>query len=164
MDGYNKGLLRAPRPDDEWGTPLDFFNKINQEFNFQTDPCTTINNPLNLKFFYTKEENGLDKIWIGNVWINPPYSSASTWIAQARKRQLEGFENKIVVLIPATCTDTRWFHQYVYDQNTWQPYENIEIRFIKGRIKFIGLSENNKGKYGTPRFGSMLVIFHSKLS
>lgn len=47
------------------------------------------------------------------------------------------------MLLPAR-TDTRWFHEYIYNK--------AEIRFIKGRLKF-GNSKNSAP------FPSMVIIF-----
>ena len=49
------------------------------------------------------------------------------------------------MLMPAR-TDTRYFHDYIYQK------ENVEIRFIKGRLKF------GDAKNSAP-FPSMVVIF-----
>ena len=51
----------------------------------------------------------------------------------------------VVMLIPAR-TDTKWFHEYIYDK------PNVEIRFLKGRLKFVG------AEHSAP-FPSMVVIF-----
>ena len=52
------------------------------------------------------------------------------------------------MLIPAR-TDTRWFHEYIYGR------KNVEIRFIRGRLKFGG------SKNSAP-FPSMVVIFRGE--
>lgn len=57
----------------------------------------------------------------------------------------------VVCLLPAR-TDTRWFQRFVwsYEGNKPQPY--VEVRFIKGRLKFGG------AKNSAP-FPSMVVVF-----
>lgn len=127
---------------DEWSTPADLFKKLDEEFHFQTDPCTTKDNPLGCKYFYTKDDDGLTREWIGPTFINPPYSQIDKWVAQSATRTRR---HPIVMLIPAR-TDTRYFHQYVYKK------PDVEIRFIKGRLKF-GNSKNSAP------FPSMIVIF-----
>lgn len=52
----------------------------------------------------------------------------------------------MVMLLPAR-TDTKWFHEYVYNK--------AEIRFIKGRLKF-GNAQNSAP------FPSMIVIFKGR--
>lgn len=51
---------------DEWATPEDFFNMINQEFHFNLDPCATSENHKCEKFF-TMEQNGLNMDWGGGI-------------------------------------------------------------------------------------------------
>lgn len=50
------------------------------------------------------------------------------------------------MLIPAR-TDTKAFHEYIYGK--------AEIRFLKGRLRFVGAT------YNAP-FPSMVVIFKDK--
>lgn len=127
-----------------------FFRRIRLEFNFDLDPCSTDEN-AKCKMHYTKKENGLTKDWSGhNVFCNPPYGrELKYWIKKARVTHLKNIrmkkDNVVVMLIPAR-TDTKWFHDYIYNK------DNVEIRFIKGRLKFGGC------KNPAP-FPSMVVIF-----
>ena len=68
------------------------------------------------------------------------------WVRRALFASVAG--NTVVMLLPAR-TDTKWFHDYIYKR------DNVEIRFIKGRLKFGGC------KNSAP-FPSMVVIFRSK--
>lgn len=124
-----------------WATPQDFFDMVNEEFNFNTDVCATKSN-AKCKHFYSPKEDGLSQSWEGNCWMNPPYGKElKTWIEKASLESLKGAT--VVALIPAR-TDTKYFHEYIYNQH--------EIRFIKGRLKF------SNSKTSAP-FPSMLVIF-----
>ena len=59
---------------DDWETPQQFFDKLNDEFHFTLDACATPKTAKCQKF-YTKSENGLTKDWQGEVvFCNPPYS------------------------------------------------------------------------------------------
>jgi len=111
---------------DEWETPQDLFNKLNQEYNFTLDPCATKENAKTTKY-YTKEQNGLLKSWKNEiVFVNPPYSNIKEW---AKKCANEYINNKttIILLIPSR-TDTIYFHNYIL------PY--AKLIFIKGRLHF----------------------------
>lgn len=55
-----------------WETPDDLFEKINQEFNFETDICASAENTKCAKF-YTEENSCLDHTWEGSCWMNPPH-------------------------------------------------------------------------------------------
>ena len=105
-------------------------NISDKEFKFDFDPC-----PLNSSF------NGLDTVWGKSNFCNPPYSDISGWMQKGWKE----FNNEktVVFLIPSR-TDTRWWHDYVM--------KATEIRFIKGRLKFGG------AKNSAP-FPSCIVIF-----
>ena len=128
---------------DLWSTPNDFFDKLNDEFHFTLDPCSTHENAKCYKHF-TEEENGLLQDW-GNevVFCNPPYGrQIKYWVKKAYEESQKDNTN-IVMLIPAR-TDTIYFHEYIYHK--------AEIRFIKGRLKF------GNAKNSAP-FPSMVVIF-----
>lgn len=133
-----KGMFSSKT--DMWETPQDFFNKLNKEFNFDVDVCATKEN-AKCKKFYTPEENGLQQTWTGTCWMNPPYGrKISKWVKKASESKAT-----VVCLLPAR-TDTRWFHEYIYNK--------AEIRFIKGRLRF-GNSNNSAP------FPSMIVIFRN---
>lgn len=69
-----------------WGTPQDFFDKLNQEFHFTLDPCATKETAKCLKY-YTKEDDGLSKSWDNEiVFCNPPYGrEIGKWVEKASK-------------------------------------------------------------------------------
>ena len=128
---------------DVWETPQPFFDALNQEFCFDLDVCAL---PENAKCenFYTPDIDGLSQPWQGNVWCNPPYGrEIGKWVKQAHISAKTGSANLVVMLLPAR-TDTRWFHEYIY--------QKAEIRFIPGRLKF-GNAQN------AAPFPSMVVIF-----
>ena len=127
-----------------WETPQDFFDKLNEEFNFDLDVCASKEN-AKCKKYYNKDEDGLNRNWNKGVWkwMNPPYGrEIGKWIAKASE------ERMTVALIPAR-TDTKYFHDYIYNK------PNVEIRFIKGRLKFcMGGVQGQSAP-----FPSMVVIF-----
>ena len=53
---------------DNWATPQDFFDKLNEEFHFTLDPCANEENHK-CDLFYTKEQDGLTKDW-GGTWFS----------------------------------------------------------------------------------------------
>ena len=123
----NKDLMFSSHSN-EWETPLDLFRRLDREFHFTLDPCSTKDNHK-CKKYYTKIDDGLHKSWRDEtVFVNPPYrNELGRWVEKCF------YENKqnniiIVMLIPVR-TDTNWFHKYIYNKT--------EIRFIHGRLKFI---------------------------
>lgn len=137
----NTELMFSSKKDD-WTTPKDLFNKLNDEFDFTVDLCASHDNALCWRY-YTKENSGLDADLTGErVFCNPPYGRKETalWI----KKCATCGADVAVMLIPAR-TDTAAFHDYIYGK--------AEIRFLRGRLKFGG-STNNAAP-----FPSMIVIF-----
>lgn len=45
---------------DNWSTPQDFFDKLNEEFSFNLDPCASEENHKCDRYF-TRDTNGLNK-------------------------------------------------------------------------------------------------------
>jgi phage N-6-adenine-methyltransferase len=131
---------------DEWSTPQNLFDQLNQEFHFILDPCCTKENAKCGNIF-TKVEDGLKQDWnIGtegknSVFVNPPFSKYKKWIYKAYEESKKGCT---VVCLIASRTDTHIFHDVII------PYS--KIRFIKGRLKFGG------SKNSAP-FPSLICIF-----
>jgi site-specific DNA-methyltransferase (adenine-specific) len=130
------------RKTDEWETPQKLFDALNREFDFKLDVAATSEN-AKCERFYTKEDSGLDHDWLERNWCNPPYSQIGKWVLKARREQLKG--NLTVMFIPAR-TETIWFHDSIYQK------PNVEIRFLRKRVVFVG------AKWNAP-FPSMIVIF-----
>lgn len=52
----------------EWTTPQSLFNKLDQEFHFNLDPCSTHQNAKCEKHF-TIDEDGLSQDWGGLMYL-----------------------------------------------------------------------------------------------
>jgi phage N-6-adenine-methyltransferase len=141
-------------PKSEWKTPLKVFHAI-EKFtyknysppfaeHFELDPCTTADNPLGTKRFYTKKEDGLWRDWAPySVFCNPPYDNIPAWLNKAvLEANKDEDEAKVCMLLPAATADG-WFH----DLATLG-----KITLLKGRVSF----ENAPT---SPRWGSILVHF-----
>lgn len=129
----------------EWETPQDLFDRLNEEFHFTVDAASTDENAKCEKH-WTVKEDGLKQDWSGEtVWCNPPYGGEIwKWCRKATEESERGAT--VVMLIPAR-TDTKHFHDYIYGK--------AEIRFLRGRLKFLrGGVERNKSP-----FASMIVIW-----
>ena len=142
----NKGtqLVMFSSKTGEWGTPLDFFKKLDWRFGpFDLDPCA---DSVNAKCtqFYTEEDNGLQQDWEGfTSFVNPPYGRGiEEWIKKAYQESRK--ENTSVVMLIPARTDTKYWHNYVMRAD--------EVYFVKGRLKF-GDSENSAP------FPSAVVVF-----
>lgn len=143
----NRDLMFSSKTD-LWATPQDFFDTLDSEFHFTLDVCALPEN-AKCKEFYTPEVDGLSQPWTGRVWCNPPYGrEIGQWVKRAHLATATGFAEVVVMLLPAR-TDTRWFHDYIYNK--------AEIRFVKGRLKF-------GGSANSAPFPSMVVIFRKAVN
>jgi len=150
----NKGMSEHSRntlfssEHDNWATPPEIYKKLDAEFHFDFDPC-----PLNATF------NGLEIPWKKYNFINPPYSDIESFLEKSQNELKNGRAEINVFLIPVR-TDTKWFHKYIYSyilEKKHNPFDN-EIRFKKGRIKFI----NGNNKSNSAPFPSMIIVFRRK--
>ena len=136
---------------DDWATPQDLFDYLNDKFHFTLDVCADQDNHKCNKYF-TKEDDGLTQSWDGVFWMNPPYGKEiGKWVEKAYNEAYkystrpDKLYNVGVLLLPAR-TDTKWFHEYCIKG---------EVIFIKGRLKF------GDGKNSAP-FPSMIVVFNGQ--
>lgn len=130
-----------------WETPQELFDELNAEYHFTVDVCASAENAKCSRYF-SPWDDGLAQDWGGETaWCNPPYS-ANRQDAFVRKCFAESEKpgTTVVALLPAR-TDTKRFHEYIY--------QHAEIRFIRGRITFVG-AEN------PAPFPSMIVIWGEK--
>ncbi len=153
----NKALFSSKKQG--WGTPPDLWKELNDEFHFKMDAATNDKNPLGTEYYYTEEMDGLaeENRWISPVYVNPPYGKGIyNW---ARRASIESINNKIltVMLVPAR-TDTKWFHDWIWDEELAEPQYPLVIRFLKGRLRMFDYDTNTLSKHVAP-FPSMLVIF-----
>jgi len=123
--------LFSSKNSDEWGTPQTLYDKLNLEFNFDLDSCASVTNFKHANY-YTLADDALSRDWNGSVWCNPPYSKAKPFLMKAHE-ELKAGNCKTCVFLTFSNTDTAWFHDYVLGK--------AEIRFIRGRLKFIGLNK-----------------------
>jgi hypothetical protein len=85
------------------------------------------------------------------VFVNPPYGrEIGKWVKKSYEEGLK--PNTLVVMLIPARTDTRYFHDYILGK--------AEIRFIKGRLKFINLDGDGKETSPAP-FPSMLAIYRN---
>ena len=131
----------------EWETPFDFFNELNNEFEFTLDPCCRTDT-TKCKKFYTIVDNGLNQDWSKDiVFMNPPYGGyTGEWIKKAYEESKKG---AIVVCLIVSSTDRSYWHEWIF------PFAS-QIRFVRGRIKF----GNSKS---TAPFASAIVIFSKQI-
>ena len=66
------------------------------------------------KRFFTPKDNGLLMPWDGICWCNPPYGrEIGKWVKKCYEESRK--DNTTVVMLIPSRTDTRWFHNYIYN-------------------------------------------------
>ena len=167
----NARAVMFGRASDEWETPQDLFDALHQEFVFGLDAAATYENTkckVHLGRHWWPSDvhwrmiDGLTADWRGglalgcreggvdgSVWLNPPYSKCAEFVAKARYESLRGVTT--VALLPSR-TDTRWWHDHVWQTDRHVPRDGVEVRFLKGRLRLSG------AKHSAP-FPSVIVVF-----
>jgi len=128
---------------DDWKTPINFYDKLNEEFDFDFDPCP---------YRHDMSWDGLEVEWGKSNFVNPPYSRKlkEAFIMKAIEESKKG---KLCVVLLPVSTSTKIFHDHILPNNK-------EIRFVRRRLKFSGYNSN--GEFVDNKCGmhdSMIVIF-----
>lgn len=139
MGIFDKNKFDSVKTD--WSTHWDFFNPLNNEFNFTVDASADAEN-RKVDRYWDKQIDGLKQDWSNEVvWCNPPYGrNVPEWLKKGQEAAKNGATS--VFLIPAK-TNTIWFHKLCLAAN--------EIRFVKGRPKFYNYAnEDKEAVHGLP--------------
>ena len=130
----------------DWATPIDFFERLDSEFEFELDVCAGESNKKCCHYIGLPD-NGLVIDWMyfgvpAICWMNPPYGrEIGKWMKKAYEESQKGCT--VVFLVPSR-TDTKWWHDWAMKAD--------EIRLIKGRLTF-------EGAPSPAPFPSAVVIF-----
>jgi phage N-6-adenine-methyltransferase len=149
---------------DCWGTPDEFFKRCDAEYHFTLDAAADESNHKCDRWLGPGGEfpDALSLDWPGErVWLNPPYSMATEFLAHAVKQSNE-HEVGSVILLPSR-TDTKWFHNFVWYSAYQKPHPWVKsMNFIKGRLKFVNHAEPSNTNSAS--FPSLLVVLRGDWS
>jgi phage N-6-adenine-methyltransferase len=131
----------------EWYTPAEIIEAARKCMGeIDLDPASNeiANRVVKAKHYYTAEDNGLERDWFGNVWLNPPY--ASDLIGKFADKLVSEFENysQAVVLVN-NATETEWFNKIIGIGSA--------VCFPRGRVKFY----KPDGSTGAPLQGQAII-------
>jgi len=136
----------------EWYTPSAFVEMARTVMgSIDTDPASSniAQQCVKAKQHYTETDNGLEQVWAGNVWMNPPYSQPI--IAEFAKTLIdkwEGQEFSQAIVLVNNATDSKWMQQMLLRADA--------VCFPEGRIKFI---DEDGAPSGSPLQGQAFLYF-----
>jgi hypothetical protein len=105
----------------DWLTPPHILKALGT---FDLDPCASLaQRSKTAARQFTIVEDGLNQVWVGRVWLNPPYGEhTERWLAKMAKH------GNGIALVYAR-TDTQMFFDSVWKRANG-------ILFLKGRLSF----------------------------
>ena len=153
----HKRTSKIVTPKDEWQTPQWLFDLLDQEFYFQVDAaalkknakCDHYYDPLNDAICGEWCENAKELGTSPSFYLNPPYSAAL--INAFMKKAYEESQKDAVVVCLVPVSGDKWWIDYALKAQ--------EIRYIRGRVKFVGFDIEGNQVNGSPMFSSCIVIF-----
>ena len=143
----------------DWVTPPEIFDPLQAEFDIGFDvACSSENARTEFGLYADKGWDGLNEDWPFwlTCWMNPPYGRVlKAWIQKAWEEKQHGVTT--VCLVPAR-TDTNWWATFWDHENHRMRDAADEVRFIKGRIKFMVRHEGEWQRLAPAPFPSAIVV------
>ena len=139
---------------DEWRTPPETFNPLNDVFQFTIDVASTDDNALCAKHHTAGDLNGLNISWRNErVWCNSPYTEGqyANWLIKAAV-ETSMHNARCVMLVPASLETAAFEPVWKYANYLVLPYKRLS--FLRPDGTRIG---------GAP-FASAIAVFGFKLS
>jgi hypothetical protein len=90
------------------------------------------NEVIRANTYYTKEDNGLEKEWKGNIWLNPPFSLADEAVDKLINSYEKGEVTSAILLLKSAIETKRYQKLYPY------PFceLNKRVNFIPNRLNW----------------------------
>jgi ParB family chromosome partitioning protein len=145
----NKPHVAHNTGEHEWYTPPEYITaarKVMGEIDLDPASSEIANKIVGSNQFYTKDDDGLEKPWAGNIFLNPPY--ASELIKQFASKfvyHVEHGDISTAIVLVNNATETIWFRQFIDCSSA--------VVFPSGRIKFL----DPEGNPGAPLQGQAII-------
>jgi phage N-6-adenine-methyltransferase len=137
--------------ENEWYTPPDIIRVARSVLGaIDLDPASSeqAQGVVQAKQFFTLQDDGLARMWHGNVWLNPPY--AQPFIEQFADKMIEEVAAGRIasaIMLTHNYTDTAWFQKLATASKA--------ICFPRGRIRFVAPD----GSLAAPTQGQAFFYF-----
>jgi len=140
---------------DDWQTPPELYDPLNEVFQFNLDAAASAENHKCLNYL-TEKDDALRLNWGATgysggeaglmAWLNPPYSQLSKrpWVEKVIEEASRGVTT---VMLTFTKNDTRWYQQ-ILDHAS-------HIILLNKRVSFL----RNGKPVGSPTHPSTISIF-----
>ena len=162
MNSHGNGNPLASRPhiaqnsgNNEWYTPSAYIEAARRTMgSIDCDPASSeiANRTVRATTFYTAADDGLAKVWEGNVWLNPPYAQPlMSAFAEHLVYRFEQGEIRQACVLVNNATETEWFQRMLRRASA--------LCFPKTRIKFLDTDGNPNG---SPLQGQAVLYFGSR--
>lgn len=137
--------------DNEYATPPKIWRPLSRAVDgFDVDPASGAEPTPIAPTRYTKEDNGLNQAWEGDVFLNPPWSSngdgsaKKQWLRKARNEANRDAVDTVTVVLPAD-TGSHVFQNHIFEAPVF-------CLVGPGRIPFIGEDRN-------PSFDLVIAVY-----
>lgn len=101
--------------------------------------------------------DGLNGMWVGRVWCNPPYSDIRPWVEKAWEEYRGGErDSPIVMLLPANRTEQAWWQDLIEPARR---SGELEVYFLRGRRRFDRPGWVKPKKGDRPPFGLCVIVW-----
>lgn len=162
----NKYIYESTR--DDYLTPSELYENLMEKENLKIFDCDVCCSHFNIPalFHYKKDglynlegeklsdKNGLNGDWYQYNWCNPPFDICISFVQKAVLEQKKG--NTTFMIIPARV-ETKYWHDYILDENGGTNREGVEVRFLRKGLKFV--NPINGEKMGVYKNALAIVIF-----
>lgn len=144
--------VSANSGNNEWYTPSNIIEAARTVMgSIDIDPASSLkaNEVVKATRFYTVNDDGLTQEWVGNVWMNPPYSQpAISKFSETIVAKIESGEITQATVLVNNATETAWLQRMLACMDS--------VCFLKGRVRFI---DPSGAPTGQPLQGQVVLYF-----
>lgn len=109
---WARAVRHADRSDqketDERYTPEWILNLVTEVMEgIDLDPCADPRKRVPAQQHFTKQDDGLEQVWSGKVFLNPPFSDSSSWLRHLSIYVASGAVSEAIVLLPVMALSNK---------------------------------------------------------